>query len=293
MRLAQRLEDRARTAARTARAVARRSLEPSGPVAVYARNLDGSHLWLAVPEGEGEPALRVPGTGEIVDPGSDLPAGTDAGAGLRSVRWPLEAAVPPADGAVLEVVVRAGSGGGLRPVLAPQPHPDTPGRNPTTPDGRWRFVLDGRPGEPLSVRRTALAPESRLLDISISDGVVTLLCEPHGPDPTLLLVGGSGATTLVIPGTRTEAGLVTSFSASDLPEEQASYRVHVGTDADHVPLMRRHSDLRLPDATNVLLPMLTDESGDRVAARMRFAVGGALWVHRLGGSEPVADADDA
>ena len=287
MKVTQLLEGGARKAVRAVRE--RSGDSTSGPQAHYARNLDGSHLWLALRHDDGEPALRVPDSADLVDPGSDLPPDTDRGTEIRSVRWPLEAVVPLTDGAVVDVVVRSPSGG-VAPVLAPPPHLDSPARNPTTPDGRWRFVLDGRPGEPLRVRRAALAPASRLLRISMADETVTLLCEAGGAaDAGLFLLSEADGTTTALPSTRTAVGLESSFGLRDLPAASGGYRICVGDAAEHLPVMRLNADLQIHEPTTVLLPALNDESGDRVAARMRFAPGGVLWLHRLAEAGP----DDA
>jgi hypothetical protein len=280
VKITQRLEGRARTVARAARDLGRGSA--SGPQAVYARVLDGERLWLALEAGVGEPALRRVDTGEIVQPVDDLPPGqADHEPGFRSVRWLLTTVVPEADGAEVEVVVLPEGGGAPQRLLGPGPHPETPGRADTTPDGRWRFVLDVEPGLVLRVRRTAIAPAARLLSVSTARGAVTIECERAGRDQAdLLLVDSDGRVATRLPTTPTERGVSRTISHADLPAS-GGYRVAVGAPDDFVPVWRWHTDLHLPDPTNVLLPMLTDESGDRVSARLRFAAGGALRLQRV------------
>jgi hypothetical protein len=280
VKITQRLEGRARTVARAARDLGRGSA--NGPRAVYARVLDGERLWLALDAGVGEPALRRPDSGEILRPDDDLPSGqADHEPGFRSVRWLLTTVVPEADGAELEVVVLPDGGGSPQRLLGPGGHPESPSRADTTPDGRWRFVLDADPGLVLRVRRLAVPPAARLLSVSAAHGAVTLECEVSGHDrPDLLLVDNDGQVAARLETTPTERGFVRTLGDADLPAP-GGYRVALGTPDDFVPVFRWHTDLHIPDPTNVLLPMLTDEDGDRVTARLRFAPGGALRLQRV------------
>lgn len=278
MKITQRLEGRARTVARAARDLGR---GPSGPQAAYARVLDGERLWLALDAGAGQPALRRVDSGEIVTPTDDLPAEHHTlEPDFRSVRWLLTDLLPEVDGAELEVV--ATDGATTQTVLGPAPHPESPSRADTTADGRWRFVLDAEPGHVLRVRRTAVAPAVRLRSVSAAHGHVTLVCEGGGREQAdLLLLDSDGNLAAQLPATPVEGGFARTLGDADLPAEPGGYRVALGTPDDHVAVVRRHTDLFTPDPTHVLLPMLTDEDGDRVSGRLRFAPHGALRVQRV------------
>jgi hypothetical protein len=280
VKITQRLEGRARTVARAARDLGRGSA--SGPRAVYARVLDGERLWLALAAGAGEPALRRVDTGEVVHPDDDLPPGqTDHEPGFRSVRWLLTTVVPEADGAELEVVVHPADGGAPQPVLGPGPHPESPARADTTPDGRWRFVLDHDPGQVLRVRRVAVPPAARLLSVSVAPGAVTIVCERAGRDHAdLLLVDNDDQVAARLGADATEGAFTCTLRDADLPTS-GGYRVALGAPDDFVPIFRWHTDINIPDPTNVLLPMFTGEDGDRVSARLRFGAGGALRLQRV------------
>ncbi|MEP9363747.1 hypothetical protein ABLE68_12330 [Nocardioides sp. CN2-186] len=277
MKITQRLEGRARTAARAARDLGRSPA--NGPQAVYARVLDGERLWLAVEADAGVPALRRAG-GEIVDPDSDLPS--DHGAhepGVRSVRWLLTTLLPEEHGAELEVVVRPRDGSDPLPVLGPEPHPESPSRADTTPDGRWRFVVDAEPGLVVRVRRTATPPASRLLSVSAGHGSVTITCERAGRDHAdLILVDSDRQAVARLATEATEHGFSCTLTSAHLPGP-GGYRVALGDPDDFVPVTRWHADVRLDDQTTALLPMLTDEDGDRVVARLRFSARGNLRLH--------------
>ena len=284
MKITQRLEDRARTAARAARDLARRPLD-SGPQAVYARILDGERLWLALDADAGEPALRRTDTHEVVRPDDDLPAGHGAHEpDVRSVRWLLTDVVPEVEGAELDVIVLPAAGGAALAVLAPEPHPESPARPDTTPDGRWRFVLDSVAGETLRVRRVSVPPASRLRAVSAGPGSVTVVCEHAGRDQAdLLLLDVDRQVAARLPMDRTDAGFERTIRTADLPALAGGYRVVLGSPEDYVLVVRQHSDLHVPDPTAVLLPMLTDDDGDRVSGRLRFAPNGALRLQRVGG----------
>jgi hypothetical protein len=282
VKITQRLEDRARTAARAARDLGRRPLG-RGPQAVYARILDGERLWLALDADAGEPALRRTDTREVVQPADDLPAGHSAHEpGVRSVRWLLTDVVPEADGAEVEVIVRPAAGAAALSILAPEPHPESPARVDTTPDGRWRFVLDSAVGDTLRVRRVPVPPSSRLRAVSAGPGSVTVVCEDVGRDQAdLLLLDDDRQVAARLPMDRTAAGFERTIRTADLPALAGGYRVVLGSPEDYVLVVRQHSDLHVPDPTAVLLPMLTHEDGDRVSGRLRFAPHGALRVQRL------------
>jgi hypothetical protein len=275
VKITQRLEGRARNVARAARDLGRGSADRSQ--AVYARVLDGERLWLALDADAGEPALRRVDSGEILQPVDDLsPGQADHEPGFRSVRWLLTTLVAESDGAELEVVVRPTGGGSPQRVLGPAPHPESPARADTTADGRWRFVLDSEPGPGLRVRRTAVPAAARLLAVSAAHGAVTLECERAGRDRAdLLLVDTDGQVAARLDTEPTERGFSRTLSNADLPAH-GGYRVVLGAPDDFVPVVRWHTDLHLPDPTSVLLPMLTDEDGDRVSARLRYGPGGAL-----------------
>ncbi|GAA5153732.1 hypothetical protein GCM10023340_36220 [Nocardioides marinquilinus] len=229
--------------------------------AVFARVLDGEHLWLAV---RGDGVLRLRGDGLAID----VDAGPDPrDPSVRSAVVPVAAALArlaPAgrDDVVLALV--AGEGRAETPVTwAGDESPSGPGDaavpEPRTRDRRHQLsveVVDGA----VQVRRTARQRGVGVLGLTaLDEGVALHLDRADG----VLRVGPH--TVGVVDGTAVLGAL------PDLPAGTTRLEV------DGVPLLRTAHVVARPNAA-VLLPPLPDVPGG--AVELRWQREGRLAVHR-------------
>jgi hypothetical protein len=269
----QRLGGGARKVARTTRAVVR-DLTLDATDAVYARVLDGEHLWVAVAAGAGRPALQDVVTGDLME-AEPLP---DEDPAYASARWRLADLLPETDDAEALLVAVAEKGGKPSLLRPPPPPPPSSLRTPPTPDGRWRFLLVTDDDGFLRVRRTRAAHVARLLEISTDGTSVRLRLSPPGPglEPRLHFVRKDGTVAHSVPVAVDGEDLVATLHATDVPDRQGGYRIAVGPDADPVTVARLTNDLTVGEASAVLLPFLLDPDTDLVAGRFVFSDQGVL-----------------
>lgn len=260
---------------------ARLRIGAGGPRAVYARILDGEHLWLAVPAGAGRPALWDPRSGAPVPLVDDLPdSHVEHDGRCVSVRWRLPDTLPDGDGAGLLVVLLTDSAKprALRP---PQHSPRSNLKTPLSADGRSRFVLnvDGRgrlrvlrqnPGDTMVLTGVRAAGES--VRISFAGSVAAPV--------ELLLLDREDRVVRSWEPEHDGASRVVDLRARDLPLQPGVYRFAVGTPQRHVMLKRRRDDLRVQEPTAVLLPLLLDPETSQVVGRLQFNAQGVLRVVR-------------
>ncbi|WP_232678912.1 hypothetical protein [Nocardioides sp. R-C-SC26] len=149
---------------------ARSSVEAT-PQAVYARAIDGEHVWLAM-RGEGPLVLRGDGVEIAVDATADVQPDGEL----------LVAVVPVAPAlaelATVDVVtLRLLAGPRATPVAWAVPRVDTGPAllTPTTSDGAWQLTVEDDAGS-VVVRRTRLAPVHTIVSIATDgdDVVITL-----------------------------------------------------------------------------------------------------------------------
>jgi hypothetical protein len=248
-----------------------------GAETLYARILDGRHLWLAVPAELGRPLLwdeqaRREVVVENLD-GEDHPE-------YASVRWLLEDAL--ADGENAELLVAAAAGDGTPvPLHLPPPPPTGSLRVPPTPDRRWRFVLPASEDGLLRVRRTRAVAVAVLEEISTVGASVRIVVTSDQEGDVRLLFLEEGRLAHDLPMTREGARLVVTLGEHDLPAVTGGYGLWVGTPEEHRPVVRRNNDLLVGDADDVLLPLVLGAQDDgMVAGRFRFNSQGALRVAR-------------
>jgi len=133
--------------------------------AVYARVLDGEHLWLAV-HGEGPLVLRRDGAADLQLPTEPQ---TDADGPLLTARFALAEALAGVNGTKLELRLFVGSGRGATPVRHAAAAPAGPGlAEPTTHDRRWHFRVDDVDGD-VVIRRTRLPATIAVLGFTSDD----------------------------------------------------------------------------------------------------------------------------
>jgi len=245
---------------------------PDGPVAVYARVLDGESLWLAVAGATGPIGLRREGAVELVRPESDAPPDPT----YASLRWHLPTALPGDDAAVFEVVADGAP-------LTARPLPDrTPMRTPPSRDGRWQFEVRRRDGGSLVVERAPRPPTAEVDDTVLADdGLVVTFTDPGLAEPRLLLVDGAEAPVAEIAVTR-DGSLWTATLLADLvPAEQGPLWTLVVADGERrVPLVRPRNDSQMPGHATVL-PFLWSGDGDsRSMVRFQYQREGRIRVNR-------------
>lgn len=275
MKFTQRLGDGARAVTRATRTLARDLV--GGPEAVYARVLDGEHLWVAIDATAGRPALRDPRSGELVEPAT-LP---DEDPAYASARWRLDDVLPLTEDAGLQLVALDAS---AKPTqLRPGPPPPGGGlRVPPTPDGHWRFLVEPDERGLLRVRRSRAAHVARLMEIAGDGYTARLVCSPPAPglEPRLHFVTKDEIVAHSVPAELVGDDLVAVVTATDLPREPGGYRIAVGPAADPVTVVRLRNDIYVTEPTNVLLPHLLDPVTDALAGRFVFALQGALRLVR-------------
>ena len=272
MNFTQRLGGGARKVARTTRAVVR-DLAGDAADAVYARVLDGEHLWVAVPAEAGRPALQDPRTGEL----TQAEPSADEDPAYASARWRLAVVLPETEDAeaLLVAVGEKGKPAALRLAVAP---PDSHLRTPPTPDGRWRFLVVTDDDGFLRVRRTQAAHVARLVAIGAAGPGVRLRLSPPsgGLEPRLHFVRKDGSVAHSVPIEVEGDDLVATLHAADVPDQQGGYRLAVGPLADPVTVARLTNDLTVGEASAVLLPFLLDPETDQVVGRFVFSDQGVL-----------------
>jgi hypothetical protein len=208
--------------------------------AVYARVLDGEHLWLAV-RGEGPLLLRRDG-------GDDLELSTEAAADaegpLLSARFPLAAALDDDDADELELRLLSGSGRKAAPVAHAAAAPQGPGlAEPATHDGRWQLRVASADGE-VVVRRSRRAPTVAVLGFATTDAGVEVRLDTPVDRAELVADGDRLAHLPIVDG---------SLSLAELPDLAAGVTAtfRVG-DAD---VVRSGNALNRPMAGVALPPL--------------------------------------
>ncbi len=110
-----------------------------GAEVVYARVIDGEHLWLAV-RGDGPLALRRDGADDLQVP--SVPGADDRGP-LATARYPLAAALAEVDAKELELRLFVDDLPAVHAAAVPQ----GPGLDaPLTRDRRWQFRVGSAAG---------------------------------------------------------------------------------------------------------------------------------------------------
>ena len=263
-----------------------RGLAPTGPRAVYARILDGEHLWIAVPADAGRPALWDPATQTVIDAPNNLPADhVEHDPAYVSVRWRLTDVVPEEDKATLLTVVVPAAGGRPRPLRRPRPAPPPSSlRTPTTPDGRWQFALNDAKDGVLCVRRERVAMV-RLLAVEVAETTVSLSFTSSQEGPLQLLFVKAGGIKHSVPTERIGDRIIARLDAESMPEFGV-YRVALGTPASHVQVSRQRNDLAITDWSTVLMPEVLAPDRSRVVAALQFTKAGLLQLTRRTAEEP-------
>lgn len=165
--------------------------------AVYARMVDGEHLWLAV-RGAGPLVLRRDGADDLELPTEPQ---ADAEGPLLTTRFPLARALAGVEDAELELRLLAGSGRGAGAVAHAAPTPAGPGLpEPPTRDGRWRFRVVPVDGE-VVVRRSRLAPTVAVLGFTADEAGVGIRLATDATAATLVSEGRQLADLPVESGT--------------------------------------------------------------------------------------------
>ena len=256
--------------------------DDGGPVAVYARVLDGESLWLAVDGATGPIRLRREGEGALVEPENDAPSDPT----YTSLRWHLPTALPGDDAAVFEVVTADGD------PLRARPLPDrSPMRTPPSRDGRWQFEVRRREGGALVVERAVRPPTAEVADTVVDDdGLVVTFTDAGLAEPRLLLVDGTEATVAEIEVVRAGDLWSATVHAGVVPTEQGPLWTLVLADGDRrVPLVRPRNDSAMPGHATVLPFLWTGDGDERSMVRFQYQREGRIRVNR----PPTGEEDSA
>jgi len=164
-----------------------------GPEAVYARTIDGEHLWLAV-RGRGPLVLRGDGVQDLEVP---TEAGADAEGPLVTARFPIATALADVPETEVELRLYAGRGVNAAPVTHAAAAPEGPGlAEPPTRDRRWQFEVGSADGE-VVVHRRALPMTVEALAFASTDAGVEILLNTE-VDHAELVVDGAPVAQLPI-----------------------------------------------------------------------------------------------
>ncbi|HWM73375.1 MAG TPA: hypothetical protein VNQ53_06530 [Nocardioides sp.] len=227
--------------------------------AVYARVLDGEHLWLAV-RGDGPLLLRRRGAADLRIPTAPQ---TDAEGPLLTARFALAEALADVNGAKLELQLYAGSGRRAAAVTYAAAEPAGPGlAEPTTRDRRWQFRVTEVEGE-VVVRRTRLPATIAVLGFTSNDGQVGVQVNTSASHAALVSHGHRIASLPIAGG---------SISLADLPPLAAGGSVTFRVGAADV--VRAGNALDRPMA-GVALPPLPDPE-----ITLRWTTDGLLALRR-------------
>ena len=227
--------------------------------AVYARMLDGEHLWLAV-RGEGPLLLRRGGAADLELPTEPQ---ADAEGPLLTVRFPLAEALADIHDAKLELRLFAGSGRRATPVTYAAAAPAGPGlAEPTTRDRRSQFRIVDADGQ-VVVRRTRLPATIAVLGFTTDDDRVEVRVDTHASHAGLVSHGHRVADLAIVDG---------SISLAELPPLAAGATATFRVGAADV--VRAGNALDRPMAA-IALPPLPDPE-----VSLRWTRDGLLAVHR-------------
>ena len=247
----------------------------AGPVATYARILDGETLWLAVAHAAGPVGLRREGSSAVVHPDSDAPSAP----GVLALRWDLPDALPEptADAEVFEIVVDEAPLVGL-----PLPE-QAPMRTPPTRDGRWQLDLRRREGGALVIRRERREVAAEVLGVAVRADGVTVRCTDGGLDGAHVVLVDAQDQALAELATETGSGgiLTALVTPDDVPVESGPHWFLAVSDGERVvPLVRRHNDNLMPGQSTVLPLLWTDGAEGRSLVRLQFQREGRIRVNR-------------
>lgn len=225
--------------------------------AVYARMLDGEHLWLAV-RGEGPLLLRRNGAPDLQLPTEPQ---TDADGPLLTARFPLAEALADVSDVKVELRLYAGSGRRAAPVEYAAAAPAGPGlAEPTTRDRRWQYHVVDADG--LVIRRNRLSATVAVLGFTTDNGVAVLV-DSHASHAALVSHGHRFADLPIADG---------AISLNNLPPLAVGAIATLRVGAADV--VRAGNALDRPMA-GVALPPLPDP-----ATSLRWAKDGLLTVRR-------------
>ena len=254
-----------------------------GPVAVYARVLDGESLWLAVDGATGPIGLRREGDGRA-----------GRARERRAARPDVHlAALAPAHRAARRRRGRLRGGHRRRrsaagPARCPTGRRCGP-RRPATAAGSSRcagaraarWSSSGRCGH----RRPRWPTPS-----STDDGLVVTFTDAGLAEPRLLLVDGADATVAEIEVARAGDLWTATVRAGVVPTEQGPLWTLVLADGDRrVPLVRPRNDSAMPGHATVLPFLWTGDGDDRSMVRFQYQREGRIRVNR----PPTGEEDSA
>ncbi len=266
--IARRLSARARAVARRATAAPSETPRPVGPMATYARVLDGETLWLALAADPGPLGLRHRASGAFIRVDDDAPPD----AVYTSIRWRL-ADLDGDDEAAYDVVTADGA-----PVLG-EPTKAFPMRTPATRDRRWLYELASEGGA-LVVRRTRPKRAVEITHVTLEQGRARLWLTP-APDQSRLRLTASDGGTLVDPGGDAAAHdepieLALSdgcawVGADDVPGHEGTWLLDIVHGEHLIALVRRHNECAQAGRATAL-PTLwgDDDSGGRTIVQLTY-----------------------
>lgn len=243
----------------------RRRSSSDGPQAVYARVLDGEHVWLAVTRAD-ELLARGPDGATVPIPSEP---GRDGDEPVAVARFAVADAFAGDDRPDLQIDLLARVGRAETPVLhaahrrSGPMHPGT-----ATRDGRWRYAVAERRGA-VVVERRAVPPAVAVLGFAEHpDGALVRL--DTGADAVALVrEDGSELTTLPLADGAVVIGAVGGIAPGE------TVRLEVGG----LHVVRRANLLNAPHPGTLLPPLPGD-------LELRWGGAGRLAVHHR--SEPVS-----
>lgn len=242
----------------------------SGAEVVYARILDGEHLWLAV-RTPAEAVELWAADGDADGDAIRVGVPTVPDGDLVTARVPLAQLPSEAD---LLLVVDG------RPAVYAGEQDQGPLTAPPSRDGRWQYAVEVADDATVRVRRTSRAPEATLVHAVVDGDELVLTLDVPGDLERSLLLGTDDHQNGPRPIRPDGTVRLSPDALEDRPGSLVT--LAVGTAERHVDVRRSRNALRFPGAA-VLLPGLTTPGVEEPSPSLRWLRDGRLALARPDG----------
>lgn len=249
--------------------------EPTGPVAVFARVIDGDSLWLAIQDVALDAELGLRWASGTVTPLHDDARGVDPR--RLTLRTALDTVSFAEDGTPQPIVVRE-SGADWQP-LRSLPLPDLePVLVPRSREGHWAYDVVRDENGMIGLTRTAALAAAALVGMGIDGEAITLRVRIEAGSAFLRL----SEEVVELAGTPIDGCLDLRIRAEDLPAAGATTaQLLVRTPDGDVPVVRPRHDLTQASRA-VACPEIHAGDDEQPRLRVRFDRQGRLQVRSRG-----------